>query len=368
MAKEKVPHRMQHGSGAAATTTAGTAAEGIKTAFPPPDGLTPGDRVPNVQLPDPWNNPVPLYGLLPFGPCLLVAARPEAAALGPLHAAENLVGVLAGPPELAGRTAGQAGLDWPLLADPEGRFTRLLTAGRPCAALLLDANQRVLEVFEEPQTGAAALARLRGTAPPPGRALQPPPVLLIPDVLDAAQCAALIALWRESHVEGEVGSTDAAGRTLNRTKETRRCRDHTILDMELNRAISRQVARRLAPEIAKAFAFQITNNENYYVVGYEADRGDFFRPHRDNVSPAFAHRRFAVTLSLNAGDYSGGGVRFPEYDPAPIDPPRGGAVVFSCSLLHEAVEVSAGTRFILSNFYWGKAEEAQRLAHLRKTG
>jgi predicted 2-oxoglutarate/Fe(II)-dependent dioxygenase YbiX len=235
-------------------------------------------------------------------------------------------------------------------------------------ALLLDANQRVVQRHEDPTAGLAALARLRADAPSAGRPAQPPPVLLIPDVLDATQCRAMIDLWRTRQEEGAVGTTGADGRSLNRAKETRRCRDHTILDPRLNRVIGQTIARRIAPEVAKAFAFRLTNAENYYVVGYEATRGDFFRPHRDNANPAFGHRRFAMTLSLNAGDYTGGGVRFPEYDPAPIDPPRGGAVVFSCSLLHEAVEVEAGTRFILSNFFWGSAEEAQRKAYGERVG
>lgn len=342
------------------------AARDMAAAFAPVPGPACGDRVPNARLLDPWGNPVPLYGLLPVGPCLLLAAKPAAAErLQPLAAAERTVGVVAAAPQAAGQSASAMGLVWPLLADPSGDFVRLLAADAPAVALLLDANQRVLKVFRDPEAGLQALAALLDDGPPAGRPPQTAPVLLIPDVLSRTQCAALIALWRTSNEAGEVGSSDAAGGTVNRVTERRRCRDHTIRDVALNRAVGRQVARRIAPEIAKAFAFQIANGENYYIVGYEAARGDFFRPHRDNVSPAFAHRRFAMTLSLNAGDYRGGGVRFPEYDPTPIDPPCGGAVIFSCSLLHEAVEVQAGTRFILSNFFWGKVEEAQRRDHIK---
>jgi hypothetical protein len=38
--------------------------------------------------------------------------------------------------------------------------------------------------------------------------------------------------------------------------------------------------------------------------------GGFFRAHRDNLSPATAHRRFALTLNLNES-YQGGQLRFP---------------------------------------------------------
>ena len=47
------------------------------------------------------------------------------------------------------------------------------------------------------------------------------------------------------------------------------------------------------------------------------------------------HRRFAVSLNLNTGDYEGGCLRFPEFGPHLYVAPAGGAVVFSCSLLHE---------------------------------
>lgn len=76
---------------------------------------------------------------------------------------------------------------------------------------------------------------------------------------------------------------------------------------------------------------------------------DFFRPHRDNLIPELATRRFAATINLN-DDYGGGGLRFPEYGPHHYRPPAGGAILFSSSLLHEAVPVVAGRRYALLTF------------------
>src|SRR5215218_7840664 len=45
---------------------------------------------------------------------------------------------------------------------------------------------------------------------------------------------------------------------------------------------------------------------------------------RDNLSPATAHRRFALTLNLNDG-YQGGQLRFPEYGPELYRPAPGAA-------------------------------------------
>ena len=82
-----------------------------------------------------------------------------------------------------------------------------------------------------------------------------------------------------------------------------------------------------------------------------------FRAHRDNLSPATAHRRFALSLNLNAG-YEGGYLRFPEYGPHLYRPEAGGALVFACSHLHEVTEVSQGRRFVLLSFLFGEGISA----------
>ena len=64
-----------------------------------------------------------------------------------------------------------------------------------------------------------------------------------------------------------------------------------------------------------------------------------------------AHRRFAMTLNLNSG-FKGGGLRFPEYGSDLYTPEAGDAVVFSCSLLHEATAVTEGQRYVLLSFMY----------------
>lgn len=79
-------------------------------------------------------------------------------------------------------------------------------------------------------------------------------------------------------------------------------------------------------------------------------RGDYFRRHRDNQTPATAGRRFALTLTLNSEEHEGGELIFPEYGDYRYKPATGAAVLFSCSLLHEALPVTAGQRFALLSF------------------
>ena len=76
--------------------------------------------------------------------------------------------------------------------------------------------------------------------------------------------------------------------------------------------------------------------------------------HRDNVEPSVAHRRFAVTINLNAQDYQGGELRFPEFSDQLYKPGSGAAVVFSCSLLHEVVGMREGSRFAILAFLFGE--------------
>jgi predicted 2-oxoglutarate/Fe(II)-dependent dioxygenase YbiX len=112
---------------------------------------------------------------------------------------------------------------------------------------------------------------------------------------------------------------------------------------------------RLAPEILKAFQFHATRIERHIVACYDSGTGGYFRPHRDNTTKGTAHRRFAVSLNLNTGEYEGGLLRFPEFGWQTYLAPVGGAVVFSCSLLHEATPVTSGRRYAYLPFLYDDA-------------
>tara|TARA_B100000408_G_scaffold123993_1_gene105073 strand:- start:348 stop:731 length:384 start_codon:yes stop_codon:yes gene_type:complete len=115
----------------------------------------------------------------------------------------------------------------------------------------------------------------------------------------------------------------------------------------------------------RAFQFRATRIERYLVACYEAGAGHF-RPHRDNTTHGTAHRRFAVTINLNAGEYDGGDLRFPEFGQRTYRAPTGGAVVFSCSLLHEATPVTSGRRDAFLPFLYDEAARKVRDANLDK--
>ncbi|MEM9233776.1 MAG: 2OG-Fe(II) oxygenase, partial [Pseudomonadota bacterium] len=126
---------------------------------------------------------------------------------------------------------------------------------------------------------------------------------------------------------------------------------HWITDQEIIKAANARIHRRIVPQIKKAYQFNASKIERHIVAHYGADTGGHFMPHRDNTTPGTAHRRFAVSINLNDG-FEGGGVGFPEFGPRYYAPPAGGAVIFSCSLLHTVSRVTKGERFAFLPFLY----------------
>ena len=158
---------------------------------------------------------------------------------------------------------------------------------------------------------------------------------------------------------------------LSPNHAVKRRRDHYITDPEMHEQVAGILRRRVVPEIRRAFSFHITRFEDLKVVRYDGSVGGYFKPHRDNTAPQTVHRRFAMTLNLNSDAYEGGFLRFPEYGNTMYRPGEGDAAVFSCSLLHEALNVTKGERYVLLVFMFDEAgarmreEMRQRIAAMK---
>jgi predicted 2-oxoglutarate/Fe(II)-dependent dioxygenase YbiX/peroxiredoxin len=181
------------------------------------------------------------------------------------------------------------------------------------------------------------------------------PVLFLPGVFEPALCQRLVALYEEQGGEESGFMREENGRTVGVVDAShKRRKDVTIADPELIRATQQRIIRRVVPEIAKVHQFHVTRMERYIVACYAAEDGGHFRAHRDNTTKGTAHRRFAVSINLNDA-FEGGEVSFPEFGPRSYKPPVGGAVVFSCSLLHAVSKVTAGQRFAFLPFLYDDA-------------
>jgi predicted 2-oxoglutarate/Fe(II)-dependent dioxygenase YbiX len=239
-------------------------------------------------------------------------------------------------------------------------------AGEQPRTLLVDPNARVIAFPLSHAIVGTAVAE----ATSPRRTTEPvliaaqAPVLAIPDVLSPADCRMLMDLWERENIETGVATEQSGvgGQEIDHSYKNRR--DHQIADPDIIRLVNDRLARRIVPEVKKAFNYEITRFEHLRIGAYDAGAG-YFRAHRDNTKPATAHRKFALTLCLN-DEYEGGYLNFPEYGKQLYRPPAGGAVVFSTSLLHEVTDVTGGQRFTLITFFFGEQEYRERIARYEK--
>jgi len=188
----------------------------------------------------------------------------------------------------------------------------------------------------------------------------------VPRVFEPELCQRLIRHY-DTHGGAPSGvMREVGGKTVGVLDDFKKRRDAPIVDLEFQRELNRCISRRLLPEIHKAFQFRATRLERYIVACYDAGEGGYFRPHRDNTTAGTAHRKFAVSINLNAEDFDGGDLKFPEFGMRTYRPPTGGAVVFSCTLLHEATPVTRGRRYAYLPFLYDEAgkEIRDRNQHL----
>ena len=189
------------------------------------------------------------------------------------------------------------------------------------------------------------------------------PVLVIPNVFEPDFCRHLIALYERNGGQESGFMREVDGKTVAvHDHNHKRRKDFTIEDPELVRQTQLRIRRRISPEIEKVHCFTPTRMERYIVSCYAAEDGGHFRAHRDNTTKGTAHRRYAVSINLNA-EFEGGEVSFPEYGPRSYKAPAGGAVVFSCSLLHAVSRVTAGKRYAFLPFLYDDAAAKIREAN-----
>lgn len=187
-------------------------------------------------------------------------------------------------------------------------------------------------------------------------ALRHPPVLLVPEVFSSSECRMLIDIFE---TQGQIFleedraidflGTDYKMRVPEHMREDRI--DHFFFDAATVEFLGHRL-HRVIPEIKKAFQYDVTKFESFRVARYEGSRGGYSHGHRDNVPPT-AYRRFAMSINLNTEAFEGGELRFPEFGDIRYRPESGSAIVFSSSLLHEALHVTRGRRYVLLAFMFG---------------
>jgi predicted 2-oxoglutarate/Fe(II)-dependent dioxygenase YbiX len=274
-------------------------------------------------------------------------------------------------PATAATAHDMQGLRWFL--DPDGTVSRLYGAIGPGGEewpmwLLLDPTLRVIGRV---QIGAAQTIfdHMQRLGPPAEHAGAPlhAPVLIAPRIFEPELCERLIALHEADGGRFTGVMRDAGERTVAVMDELKKRRDVLVEDEDLQALLRERLQRRLFPLIQRAFSFGVSHIERYVVSCYDAADGAVFHAHRDSTTQGTAHRKFACSINLNAG-FEGGDLRFAEYGPRTYRPPPGGAVVFSCALLHEATRVTAGRRYAFLPFFYDEAGAAVLSAYRERVG
>jgi len=240
--------------------------------------------------------------------------------------------------------------------------------------LVVDQGQRIVARLDAATPNDAVEAALAALAGLPSEApvtlSRPAPVLVVPNLFDSALCTQLIEAFENGHqTAGAMASVSLDGRPVNRVDEGKKHRRDVEIDPSnpLHAHVLDLLDRRLVPEISRAFHMKIDHIDRVLIARYDAT-GGYFRRHRDNIAPHVAYRQFALSVNLNTQAYDGGELVFPEYSGHRYNPPAGAGVVFSGSLLHEALPIRRGQRYVLLTFLHDAAAEAGRQAYLASGG
>ncbi len=128
---------------------------------------------------------------------------------------------------------------------------------------------------------------------------------------------------------------------------------HIIKDRELVGYLDAKLGRRINPEIQKSYQTRVTKREDLRIACYDAEDKGHLGAHRDNPTPQTRHRRFTFSITLNAEEFKGGALRFPEYGAQRYLVATGSAIIWSAALLHEVEPITEGRRFILGAHLYG---------------
>ena len=291
------------------------------------------------------------------------------AALAALAANQRLVGegraaFFAVVAESGARAAGALEARFPSIVFlwDGGDMARAFGADR--SWVILDPMHRVIDVAPLNE-GKRVLARLDAAATPALGPCRPAPILALSDLFEPELCAHLVACFERGGGKESGFMQDVGARAVeNFDGEWKRRRDFHLTDPRLIANLRARVGRRICPEIKKAFQMRLTRIERDLVARYDAETGGHFGPHRDDTGISVAHRRFAVSINLNA-DFDGGEISFPEYSQQRFKAAPGTAIVFSASILHQVSRVTRGRRYVFLTFLFDEEGERVRQANLR---
>lgn len=335
----------------------------------PTNALAPGDLAPDWALTDLDGKPVSFFSDAIEGRPLVIVGCPR---YSDVHAAileqfgvqsatftDNGASLFAVfPNEKSARR--HASLPFPVLID---RQRQLFGAIGPALTTIVLRNNNHVKGIVAGETASHVEASLgwvtsvKAEMPTIHMQHRHPPLLLIPEVFSTEDCQRLVDIFHtrgQTFIEKKVASdylgTDYKMRIPEHLREDRI--DHFFFDKDTV-AFLKSRLNRVIPEIHRSFQYRVTKYESLRMARYEGARGGLSYGHRDNIPP-YTHRRFAMSINLNVDEFEGGALRFPEFGDQRYRLESGTAIIFSSSLLHEAMQVTAGRRFVFLAFLFGE--------------
>ncbi|NHN86889.1 2OG-Fe(II) oxygenase [Acetobacter musti] len=243
-----------------------------------------------------------------------------------------------------------------ILIDEDRKVRELygFSAGQ-CALVLVDPLLRVRDIVT-PEIPDAAFRLIRGLNPVGCQDDRPVPALILDRVLESDVCAALIRYFHaQPAISSPVLTQTPYGRPMAATDRSFKRRfDRPLKNRALVGVLQDRIIRRVVPEIGKVFQCVVTGMDRMLVACYDSSDQGCFGAHRDNTINGARHRLFAISLNLN-DDFEGGDLWFPEFSTRGFKPSAGGAVIFSCALLHAVRPVTQGRRYACLPFVFNEA-------------
>ncbi|WP_342723593.1 2OG-Fe(II) oxygenase [Bradyrhizobium sp. B097] len=330
--------------------------------------LEPGDIAPDCKLPDTEGRVIHLRADSVSGRPLVLIFCPQPSASGRevLRSFSRNLGQLTAQAAhvyaISPEWDSSLDVKFPILLDLSGQVFLDFSAPRDRPSIvILRRNYHVAAIFTGRQETLlpAALSVLQTTAWERETVSMQmhPPVLLVPEVLSHDDCARLIQAFEKrgqtyfepQPVQDFLNGSDFKIRIPENGREDRI--DHFFFESTTVAFLNRRLDR-VWPEIFKAFHYRITKCETLRLARYQGRRGGSTHGHRDN-NPPTTYRRFALSINLNTAEFAGGELRFPEFGDQRYRPDPGTAIIFSSSLLHEALDVTEGHRYVLLGFLFG---------------
>jgi predicted 2-oxoglutarate/Fe(II)-dependent dioxygenase YbiX len=272
------------------------------------------------------------------------------------------------PPQDANELASVSSNSLFFLADYDGAISRSFGAlGAPRTVILDPMLRAIADVaWDHPQGHAETVHTVLRSLPPVDESAGVPmfaPALLVPRVFSFELCDFLMQFYTEQGGKESGFQFDVDGKTTTLVDgRFKRRSDVGVVAPEVRDLLRQHVVRRLLPEIERYFQFQATRMDRYVIACYDSKVGGHFHRHRDDVNIGAQHRRFALSVNLN-NDFVGGDLIFPEFGRRLYRPPAGGALVFSCSALHQVTPVTSGRRFAFLAFLYGEEDVKRREAN-----